>query len=133
MMDRDKLKFEKYKPVYIRVPLPMVTINIYGFAFNKLCNKYFGGAKNCEVFYDEAQKVVGIKVFDNPTGNSKMVAYRDGNKNKTGPFVAARHFLRETKATIFLGLLRPNVRSKRAIVEWDELEEMILIDLKKAA
>lgn len=131
-MDRDKLKLVRYRPVYIRADVPMVTIGMVGFSFNKLCNQYFGEAEYCEFYYDEGQKVVAIKLVDQPTENAKIIGRREKSRSSTGPFISGAHFLKETKAMIFIGLLKPNVKSKRYIIEWDEMERMIIIDLKKA-
>lgn len=129
------MSFKKYSPPRKRSDKPIVAIRRKQLQLNKKCQDFLKGAELAELYFDNENKIIGIKPKNEETDDSiKINIY----PRRSIAVIAASHFIdyiAEISELDFDVLdskgEKTGERSIQFIAEWDEQNKMITVNLKK--
>lgn len=128
------MSFEKFSPPRKRADKPIVSITRNRLQLNKKCQKYFKEASFVELYYDQENKVIGIKPRERETNNSLKINRYD---DRGIAVIAATQFLRiygiepRLKFDVYNDEgHKTGERSIQFIAEWDDKEKMVIVKLR---
>lgn len=128
------MTFKKYSP-RMKGDRPIISISRRRFQLNRACREeFFKGKDFVELFYDEEDKVIGIKPLAKETKDSIMIRRYDW---KGITVISAGHFI----SSLGLDKLfafdvydeKGNKKGERSIqvpAEWDEKHKIVILRLK---
>jgi hypothetical protein len=129
------MSFKKYLPPRKRSDKPIVAIRRKQLQLNKKCQTFLKDAEFTELYFDEENKIIGIKPKNEETDDSiKINIY----PRRSIAVIAASHFINYIAEISELDFDVRNSDGKKAgersiqfIAEWDDQNKMITVKLKK--
>ena len=119
-------RFKRHIPKTKKYRTTAITIAKDQMRLNRHCREYFWKRPYCELFFDEAEKVIGIKPVHIETPYSLLVInFRNKDGNLT---IQCREFLNENRILEYLNIGKR--KSFQFPAQWNDKNKMFFVNLK---